>query len=41
MMDHAGRFGRKRDVNRYTAKAAREQSTKKDGNKTKWQTKKN
>lgn len=40
MMDHAGRFGRKRDVNRYTAKAAREQSTKRDESKSKWKTKK-
>ena len=40
MMDHAARFGRKRDVNRHTAKAARDKSTKKDGSKSKWQTKK-
>lgn len=40
-MDHAGRFGRKRDIARYTAKDARKQATRKDGNKTRWQTKKN
>ena len=40
MMNNAARFGRKRDINRHTAKAARDKSTKKDGSKSKWQMKK-